>query len=91
MNMLNDIVRGTLLYDIYDYDVVTIKFIEMLNNDYALCVNVEQNKPISIYNHRLISLFKTRYDALVALNDILESKQALVQYELSTYQLKNKS
>jgi hypothetical protein len=74
----------TVLYDIYDYQIVTLKFIAYLDNNYAIFVSQEYNKPVTVYRHRMSALYIDKYDALNALKDILQSKIDEINFQLMT-------
>ena len=74
----------TVLYDIYDYQIVTLKFVAYLDNNYAIFVSQEYNKPVTVYRNRLSALFVDKYDALYALKDLLQAKIDEINFQLMT-------
>lgn len=79
-----DLSTDTVLYDIYDYQIVTLKFVAYLDNNYAIFVSQEYNKPVTVYRNRLSALFVDKYDALYALKDLLQAKIDEINIQLLT-------
>ena len=71
--------KDVLLYDIYDNDVVTLKFVDYLDFQYAIFVSVEHNKPITIYRERILQLYENKIDAYNDLLSLLKSKIVVIE------------
>lgn len=78
-----DTTTQTIFYDIFNYEVIQIELVSRIDDTmYYLALNKTTNTPIKVWHGRLNELFKTEYDANIALRDVLMAKIQIVSEKI---------